>query len=61
MTWVAPGGAVGETEMDFIGGDVTGGLFAGDGRVPIDDIFGSRRVLYEEAVLGMRIELHWVF
>ena len=55
------GGAVGGTEMELISCDVAGGLLPGGGRIPVDDIFGSRSVPYEEAVVGMRIELHWVF
>ena len=43
--------------MEFVSGDVAGGLFPGGGRIPVDDVFGSRSVPKEEAVICMRVEL----
>lgn len=43
--------------MEFVGGDMAGGLFPGGGRIPVDDVFGSRGVPKEEAVVCMRVEL----
>ena len=43
--------------MEFVGGDVAGGLFPGGDRIPVDDVLGSRSVLKEEAVVCMRVKL----
>jgi hypothetical protein len=47
--------------MEFVCGDVADGPFPGGGRIPVDDVFRSRSVPKEEAVICMRVELRGAF